>query len=214
MRNGTHSPNAAVEQTLDALARMVPFPGSNTDDVRKVMYLSRDQIQEVARQAGVEEEKMPVVVDVLVRNQGRLIEALLSIKQEIDGGLLYEDRVIFEKIRPILMDALDWDEGEVQYRANLVEDLGMESIDYLDIMHRIEKEFEIKIPKPIFFPEGISEAMESGELTEKHFRLLERQMPFAHAEIQILRANPGNFNLNALFTVRALVQLVKSRVKA
>ena len=60
---------------------------------------------------------------------------------------------IFEKVRTALVDALGVDEEEVTPTATMVGDLGAESIDFLDIVFRLEKAFDIKIPRGELFPE-------------------------------------------------------------
>lgn len=51
------------------------------------------------------------------------------------------------KVREIIADSLCVDLDEVQMSSNLMRNLGAESIDFLDIMFRLEKEFSIKIPQ-------------------------------------------------------------------
>ena len=53
---------------------------------------------------------------------------------------------IFDKIQTALVDALGVDDEDVTPEATLVGDLGAESIDFLDIVFRLEKAFDIKIP--------------------------------------------------------------------
>ena len=62
---------------------------------------------------------------------------------------------IFEKIQVALVDALGVDDDEVTPEATLVGDLGAESIDFLDIVFRLEKAFDISIPRDELFPEDI-----------------------------------------------------------
>ena len=50
---------------------------------------------------------------------------------------------VYEKIRSALVDALGVDDDEVAPEATLVGDLGAESIDFLDIVFRLEKAFGI-----------------------------------------------------------------------
>jgi acyl carrier protein len=50
---------------------------------------------------------------------------------------------VFEKVRTCLVDALGVDEEEVTPGATMVGDLGAESIDFLDIVFRLEKTFNI-----------------------------------------------------------------------
>ena len=62
---------------------------------------------------------------------------------------------VFEKVRTALVDALDVDEEEVLPKATMVGDLGAESIDFLDIVFRLEKAFGIEIPRSELFPEDM-----------------------------------------------------------
>lgn len=54
---------------------------------------------------------------------------------------------IFEKVREVIVDALGVDEDEVVPEAVLTGDLGAESIDFLDIAFRLEKQFKVKVPR-------------------------------------------------------------------
>ena len=66
---------------------------------------------------------------------------------------------IYTKVRGVLVEALGVDEEEVTPDATLSGDLGAESIDYLDISFRVEKEFAIKIPKGELFPDNIQDLL-------------------------------------------------------
>ena len=68
------------------------------------------------------------------------------------------DEEIFEKVQETLVDALGLDDDEVTPEATLIEDLGAESIDFLDIVFRLEKAFDIKIPRGELFPENLASA--------------------------------------------------------
>ena len=59
---------------------------------------------------------------------------------------------IFEKVREALVDALGVDDDEVTATATLQGDLDAESIDFLDIVFRLEKAFDIKIDYPVATP--------------------------------------------------------------
>ena len=76
---------------------------------------------------------------------------------------------IFEKVQEVLVDALAVDDDEVTYEATLMGDLGAESIDFLDIVFRLEKAFGIKIPREELFPaENLTsneEYVSDGKLT-------------------------------------------------
>jgi len=70
---------------------------------------------------------------------------------------------MLEKIKEIIADALYVDAADVQAETNLMRDLNAESIDFLDIVFRIEKEFGVKIPK------GEIERRARGSLSDEQF---------------------------------------------
>ena len=74
-----------------------------------------------------------------------------------------EIMAIYPKVAEIIADALGCDEEEVQPDSSLISDLDAESIDFLDIVFRLEREFKVKIPR--------GKAMEEarGELSEEEF---------------------------------------------
>lgn len=64
---------------------------------------------------------------------------------------------VFRRVKRVLMEALGVDEEEVQLDATLRGDLGAESIDFLDIAFRLEREFGIKIPRGDMYPEAFAD---------------------------------------------------------
>jgi len=62
---------------------------------------------------------------------------------------------IFEKVQATLVDALGVDEDDVTRESTLQGDLGAESIDFLDIVFRLERNFGIKIPRGELFPDNL-----------------------------------------------------------
>src|SRR6516225_4786618 len=90
---------------------------------------------------------------------------------------------IYTKVSARLVEALNVDEGEIKPTATLQGDLGAESIDFLDIVFRLEQEFGIKIPRGELFPESIfqgdREFVQNGRVTEKGLAELRAQLPFA-----------------------------------
>ena len=62
---------------------------------------------------------------------------------------------IYQKVQATLVDALGVDEEDVTREATLQGDLGAESIDFLDIVFRLERNFGIKIPRGELFPENV-----------------------------------------------------------
>ena len=122
---------------------------------------------------------------------------------------------IFQTVQETLVDALGVDEEEVTPEATLKGDLGAESIDFLDIVFRLEKGFNIKIPRGELFPEDLlnnPEYVEGGKLTPAGLTQLKAAMP--HADFSKLEDNPEVSRMPDLFTVETLVRYVDSKVNA
>ena len=52
----------------------------------------------------------------------------------------------FEKVKKILMDQLDVEEEKVTADASITEDLGADSLDFVDLVMSLEEEFDVEIP--------------------------------------------------------------------
>ena len=121
---------------------------------------------------------------------------------------------IFGKVGDTLVDALGVDDDEVTPEATLVGDLGAESIDFLDIVFRLEKNFDIKIPRGELFPENLASAdasfMQDGRVTDEGLEELRRKMP--HADIDGFAEDPAVENIQDLFTVRMIVSFVEAKL--
>lgn len=121
---------------------------------------------------------------------------------------------VYDKVRDVLIDALGLDDDEVTEGATLIGDLGAESIDFLDIVFRLEKEFDIKIPRGELFPENLA-AADSGfvvdeKVTEEGIAQLREKMP--HADIDSFAADPRVVAIPDLFTVKMICGYIGSRV--
>lgn len=121
---------------------------------------------------------------------------------------------IFEKIQHALVDALGVDEDEVTPEATLVGDLGAESIDFLDIVFRLEKAFDIKIPRGELFPEDVltnPTYVQDGRVTETGLAELRKRMPFANLED--FEKNPVVQDFGNLLTVADMCRFVETKVQ-
>ena len=122
---------------------------------------------------------------------------------------------IYEKVREILVDALGADESECTMDATLMGDLGAESIDFLDIVFRLERNFGIKIPRGELFPENLTadpEWIADGKLTSKGVEELKTRLPFA--DVTKIEDDPAVDKIGDLYTVDMLVQYVQSKLAA
>jgi len=120
---------------------------------------------------------------------------------------------VFEKVREALVDALGVDDDEVTPEATLVGDLGAESIDFLDIVFRLEKSFDIKIPRGELFPEDIltnSDYVVDGKVNAEGLAELEKRMPFAN--LKKFKENPAVQEFATSLTVQDMCNYVESKV--
>ncbi len=119
------------------------------------------------------------------------------------------------KVVKVLVDALGVDEDEVKPESVVRDDLGAESIDFLDIMFRLEKEFGIKIPKGEMMVEGLAtdpSLVSNGTLTAQGLKLIEEKMPHAAAELVVLKQDPKLDNVSKLFTVNSITNYVMTKL--
>ena len=121
---------------------------------------------------------------------------------------------IFEKVQETLVDALGVEDDEVTQEATLIADLGAESIDFLDIVFRLEKNFEIKIPRGELFPENLAAAdsgfVADGVVTAEGIEQLKEKMP--HADVDSFANDPQISKLPDLFTVDMICKFISSRL--
>ena len=122
---------------------------------------------------------------------------------------------IYEKIQTALIDALGVDDDEVTAEATMVGDLGAESIDFLDIVFRLEKAFDIEIPRSELFPEDIltnAEYVQDGKVTPTGVEQLKKRMAFA--DLSKFEQNPMVQDFGNLLTVNDMCRYIEGKVGA
>ncbi len=120
---------------------------------------------------------------------------------------------IFDKVREALVDALGVDDDEVTPEATLQGDLDAESIDFLDIVFRLEKAFDIKIERGELFPEDIltnTDYVQDGKVNATGIAKLKERMPFA--DLTKFEANPVVQNLGQQLTVNDMCNFVAHKL--
>src|SRR4051812_29853732 len=108
---------------------------------------------------------------------------------------------IYDKVKDVLVDALGVDDDEVKTTAVIKDDLGAESIDFLDISFRLEKAFGIKIGKGEMMPEGLANdptKVQNGVLTAAGIAELKERMP--KTNFTEFEKDPKVDNMSKLFT--------------
>jgi acyl carrier protein len=121
---------------------------------------------------------------------------------------------IYSKVSATLVEALNVDEEEIKPTSTLQGDLGAESIDFLDIVFRLEREFAIKIPRGELFPESIfqgdPEFVQNGKVTSKGLEELRARMPFA--DLKRFEENPSVDAISDLFTVDMITRYIEGKL--
>jgi len=122
---------------------------------------------------------------------------------------------IYTKVSATLVEALNVEEDEINPRSTLQGDLGAESIDFLDIVFRLEREFGIRIPRNELFPESIfqgdPEFVQEGKVTAKGLQELREKMPFA--DLTDFEKDPQLSHLSDLFTVDMITRYIQGKLE-
>ena len=121
---------------------------------------------------------------------------------------------IFDQVRNTLIDALGVDDSEVTPDASLTRDLGAESIDFLDIVFRLEKAFDIKIPRGDLFPENVLTDpgfVADGKVSDKGIDELRKRLP--HADVDKFAENPNVQDIGDLFTVEMITRYIEQKIE-
>jgi acyl carrier protein len=120
---------------------------------------------------------------------------------------------VFSKVQAALVDALGVEDDEVTPEATMVGDLGAESIDFLDIVFKLEKAFGISIPREELFPDDIltnATYVENGKVTADGLAELKKRLPWA--DLSKFEQNPRVQDFGNLLTVNDLCRYVESKL--
>jgi acyl carrier protein len=126
---------------------------------------------------------------------------------------------IFENVREVLEEALGADEDEITMEASLTADLEAESIDFLDIVFRLEKSFTtdeqpFKISQGELFPENLMENpdwVQDGKFTNAGMAMLKERMP--HVDFSDFESDRDLNKVAELITVKSIVDFVERKLE-
>jgi len=111
---------------------------------------------------------------------------------------------INQKVNSVVASALGLEDDEITATSHLINDLGAESIDFLDITFRLEREFGIKIPRDELFPETVfrenPEYIKDGKITDEGISKLKDALPYAN-EFENVEEKRTVDSVKQLFTV-------------
>lgn len=148
-------------------------------------------------------------------SQVNSVEEVLQIRQGADRVLATRHDEIMTTVRAAVAEVLGCEESEVTPKASLMADLHAESLDFLDLLFRLESAFGIKIPRG-----GIQKATQ-GSLSDAEFQ---QNGVLTEAALERLRllmpeVDPGRFRagltareIPALFTAETFARLVAWRL--
>ncbi len=120
---------------------------------------------------------------------------------------------IFAKVQKVLVNALAVEEKDVVPDARLTDDLGAESIDYLDIAFQTERTFGLKIqPNEMLMGDLLPDVyLQDGKITDAGREELRRRLP--HVRLGELERSRNVGDFRKVFTVDALVRFVREKLE-
>ncbi len=123
---------------------------------------------------------------------------------------MIDEDAIYSRVVEEFCEALGLDEDEIEPDSKVIDDLGAESLDFLDVAFRLERAFGIKIPRGEVqraAEEGAAEAFEvEGRLTDSGATALRAAMP--EVDPSEIEAGFAVRDIPGLFTVRTFLNLV------
>lgn len=123
------------------------------------------------------------------------------------------EKAILKKVQETLAGALGVDASDVKPEASLKRDLGAESIDFIDIIFRLEKTFDIKIPSSDLFPSHIftdERFSKEGVVTPEGIAELRSKLPYL--ELGDFEKDPQVMKLADYFTVKMILRYLEERL--
>lgn len=123
------------------------------------------------------------------------------------------EKEIFKKVQETLAGALAVDAADVKPESSLKHDLGAESIDFIDIIFRLEKAFNLKIPASDLFPSHIftdERFTKEGVVTPEGLAELRAKLPYL--ELGDFEKDPQVTKLADYFTVRMILRYLEDKL--
>ncbi len=121
---------------------------------------------------------------------------------------------VIKHVKSVVSRALKVGEERITLESSLIRDLGAESIDFLDIVFQLEKEFKIKIPKGELFPEKLltdPAFMKDGRVTPAGIEQLKKNIP--SGKWDDFSKSPLAANLGEVFTVAMIVDYLLGKLQ-
>ncbi len=123
------------------------------------------------------------------------------------------EQEILKKVQETLAAALGVEENEIRLESSLVRDLGAESIDFIDIIFRLEKNFDIKIPSGELFPANLlndDRFVLQGKVTPAGLEELRLRVPYM--DVDSFAKDPQLSKMGDFFTVQMIASYMTDRL--
>jgi acyl carrier protein len=127
---------------------------------------------------------------------------------------------IYSRVAATLMESLHVEKGHIRPSSSLQGDLGAESLDLLDLVFQLEKEFGIRVSADELFPDTIfhgnprfvrnPDFVQNDKVTQRGLEELRLRMPFA--ELRKFEKNPQLSAIGDLFTVEMIVGYIHRKL--
>ena len=129
-----------------------------------------------------------------------------------------DENEVFEKVRKILADILEMDLNEINRNSSLLDDLGIESVDLLNINLRIEYDFNIKIQEGELWNVGLDfvdndKYMLEEMLTKDGLAEIKGRFPLIDMS-HFGDENISFYDVIGLITVEMIVDYVVTKLKS
>src|SRR5258705_2987422 len=106
---------------------------------------------------------------------------VLQIRALVDQVLATRHDELYNHVLGCVADVLAIDKSSIAPDASLIDDLGAESLDFLDLVFRLETDFHVKIPRDgvrLMAQDGLADGFEhAGVLTFEALERLRLLMP-------------------------------------
>lgn len=125
------------------------------------------------------------------------------------------DHVVFPKVRALVADSLAIDESGVTLESRLIDDLGADSLDFVDLVFAIEKAFGVKLREADMnflarLDFSSPSVMKDGFLTRETIEEIAPLLPALRDVPDRDRVTPGT--LFSLLTVETLCLMIERRM--
>ena len=136
------------------------------------------------------------------------------IRDRVDAVLASRHEELYATVRACVADVLAIDPSKVTPEASLIADLGAESLDFLDLVFRLETEYGGKIPRDgirLAAQDGLADGFDKGGvLTPEALSRMRMLMP----EVPAAKLHDGlrTHQIPELFTTETFVRLVAWRL--